>query len=267
MSRVTGAQGILNGELEFLRRHNTKILKKQKRIRTIQLKGLHILFIFLLLTTAAFGAYKIGFFLLTWEKLNIKKIVLINKPTFKTIQLKKILLQYQGNILALRFNELREKLLSFSEIKEVSISRHLPSTLEIRFSLRKPVFQVAINNKYNIMDTEGVVLYTSKKSRNDLINIWDIQKSQLEDLTPYLPELSRIRKSLDYVTLTKPYGITIKLKGREEYFYPGDTGFADKINLYLKLSHNPLLKKYNIKSVDLRFKDRFYFEYQREVSN
>ena len=265
---VTGAQAILKGEVEFLRRSNSKILQKQKRIRTIQLKGMHIVFILLLLTTAAFTAYKIGNFLLTWEKLNIKTIVLVNKPTFKPKQLERVLKQYQdSNILSLRFSDLREKLLEFKEIKDVSISRQLPSTIEIQFSLRKPVFQVAINDKYNIMDTEGVILNTSSESRKDLISIWDIKKSDLDELIPYLPELGRISDSLDYVTLTQPYGVTIKLKGRDEFFYPGETGFAHKINLYLKLSQRPLLKKYIIKSVDLRFKDRFYFEYETEVTN
>ncbi|UCH94053.1 MAG: FtsQ-type POTRA domain-containing protein [Candidatus Aminicenantes bacterium] len=267
MSQLTGAPTILRGETEFLRKHNSKILQKQKRLRTIQVKSLHIFLIFLLLGMAAFAAYKIGVFILTWEKLDIRRFVLINKPTYRTDELEHMLRQYHGNILTLRFSELRQKLLTLKEVKDVSISRQLPSTIEIRFILRKPVFQVAINNKYNIMDSEGVVLYTSNKSSKELINIRDIKKSDLEALTPYLSELSRIRDFLDYVTLKKPYGVTLKLKGRREIFYPGETEFANKINLYLKLSRRPLLKKYSIKSVDLRFSDRFYFEYHTEVSN
>lgn len=267
MSSMTGAQTAFRGEVEFLRRHNSKVLRKQKRIRTIQVKGLHIFFIFLLIGTAAFAAYKIGAFALSWEKLNIKTFVLINKPVYRSNELESMLRLYRGNILALRFNELRKQLLTFKEVKDVSISRKLPSTIEIRFTLRKPVFQVAINNKYNIIDSEGVILNTSDKSRSDLINIWNIKKNELEELIPYLPELTRIKDSLDYVTLEEPYGISLKLKGRKEIFYPGETNFASKINLYLKLSRQPLLEKYTIKSVDLRFKDRFYFEYQTEVIN
>lgn len=267
MSPVTGAQAVLRGETEFLRKHNSRILQKQKRIRTIQIKGLHIFFIFLLLGTAAFTAYKIGKFILTWEKLNIRTFVLFNKPTFKINELESTLKQYHGNILTMSFSELREKLLKFKEIKDVSISRILPSTIEVRFILRKPVFQVAFNNKYNIIDSQGVVLYTSKKSSDHLINIRNIDRGELEELNPHLPELSRIKDFIDYVTLKKPYGVTLKLKGRREIFYPGETDFADKINLYLKVSKRPLLKKYRIKTVDLRFEDRFYFEYQTEVRN
>jgi cell division septal protein FtsQ len=267
MSTMTGAQTVLGGEAEFLRRHNSQILRKQKRIRTIQVKGLHIFFIFLLVSTAAFAAYKIGAFVLSWEKLDIKTFVLTNKPVFRSNELESMLKRYRGNILTLRFSELREQLLNFKEVKDVSISRKLPSTIEIRFDLRKPVFQAAINDKYNILDSEGVILYTGDTSSSGLINIWNIEKSELEELNPYLPELSRIKAFLEYVTLEKPYGVSLKLKGRDEIFYPGETDFAYKINLYLKLSRHPLLENYTIKSVDLRFKDRFYFEYQTEVIN
>ncbi len=267
MSTLAGAQTAFQGEAEFLRRHNSKILRQEKRIRSIQVKGLHLFFIFLLIGTAAFAAYKIGAFVLSWEKLDIKTFILINKPVFRSSELESMLKRYRGNILSLSFSELRKQLLTFKEVKDVTISRKLPATIEIRFILRKPVFQVAINDKYNIIDSEGVILNTSDKSSSDLISIWNIDKSELEELNPYLPELSRIRDFLDYVTLEKPYGISLKLKGRDEIFYPGETDFADKINLYLKLSRHPLLEKYIIKSVDLRFKDRFYFEYQTEVIN
>jgi cell division septal protein FtsQ len=257
----------LPGETEFLRKRNNRIINKEKRKRAIRIRGLHIFLIFLCLTAAAFLAYKIGISVLTWEKLNVKSFVLVNKPKYKTAELETVLRRFNGNILSLSFGRLREKLLTFSEVKDVSLSRQLPSTVEIRFLLRKPVFQFAINGKYNIIDEEGVVLYTSEKSRDDLISIRSITTGELGSITQYLPELSRIRKSLEYVTLKKPYGITLKLKGTKEVFYPGETDFAGKLQYYLKLKRKPPLNKYNITCVDLRFKDRFYFEYDTEVIN
>jgi cell division septal protein FtsQ len=255
------------GEAEFLRRRNSRLINKQKRIRAIRIKGLHMFLIFSVLIAAAMLAYKISFFMLTWEKLNIKTFVLIDKPTFKTGELEEILRHFNGNILTLRFSDLRKSLLTFNEVKDVSITRQLPSTVEVRFILRKPVFQVAINGKYNIMDTEGVILYTSKTDSNDLISIRGIARGELGELVPYLPELSRLKASIQYVTLKKPYGIVLKMKGKKELFYPGETHFARKINNYLKLRQQPQLSKYNITCVDLRFKDRFYFEYETEVKN
>jgi cell division septal protein FtsQ len=261
------AKSAIRGESDFLRRKNNKLLNKQKRIRIIQIKGLHIFLIFTTLISAAFLAYKMGDFILNWEKLNIKTYALINKPTFHNKKLETMLKQYKGNILTLNFQQLRDSLLTLKEVKDVYLSRQLPDTVQIKFLLRKPIFQVAINGKYNIIDMEGVVLYTSNKSRNELIEIRDIKTADLEALAPYLPELSRIKDSIDYISLKRPYGVTLKLKGKKEIFYPGEARFAYKINYYLKLRKRPLLSNYNIKSVDLRFEDRFYFEYETEVNN
>ena len=255
-------KGAVRGETDFFRQRNNQLLSKQKRIRTIQVKGMHMFLIFTLLLLAAFAAYRFAVFVLTWDQLNVKKYVLVNKPHYNSAKMEEILKEHNGNILTLSFGRMRKQLLSLGEVKEVYLSRKLPSTVEIKFLLRKPVFQVAINGKYNIIDMEGVVLYKSKKSSNKLIRIRDIKTSQLELLAPYLPELSRIRDSLDYISLVSPYGVSVKLKGRSEIFYPGESGFAKKINYYLKLRKRPLLRKYKIKSVDLRFKDRFYFEYE-----
>lgn len=266
MSRAVSTTG-LRGETEFLRRYNNRVIKKQKKIRTIRVKGLHIFLTFLVLGAAAFAAYHIAVFVLTWEKLNVKNYVLIDKPTFRSAEVEQELKQFKGNILTINFSQIRQKMLAFNEVKDVFLSRKLPSTVEIRFILRKPVFQVAINGNYNIMDMEGVILHTVNESSNQLIAIKDIEKDDLEDLVPYLTELHRIRESIEYVSLKKPYGILLKLKGLNEIFYPGESDFAKKINYYLDLRKRPLLKNYLVTSVDLRFKDRFYFEFQNENEN
>jgi len=265
---MNGAIGTgLRGDTEFLRRTNNRQISKQRKIRTIRLQGLHILLICIVLITAALAAYKIATFILNWEKLNVKSIVLVNKPRYNLPKLMDTLRQFQGNILTLDFDHMRDTILAFKEIKEVQLSRQLPSTIEIYFILREPVFQVAINGKYNIMDMDGIILYSSEQSCEGLINISDIQDNELENLSPYLPELSRIKDYLDYVGYKKPYGIILKLKGKKEIFYPGESDFARKINDYLEIREDPAVKMYDIRCVDLRFKDRFYFEYETEGNN
>lgn len=261
------AKAAIRGETDVFRRLNNKTLYDEKRIRSIQIKGFHLLVIFTLLLGFAFIAYQVGSFVLTWEKLRVKNFEYANKLTFGQQEVNHILSQYHVNILSLSFSELRQKLLTVKEIKDVYLTRKLPATVEIKFLLRKPVFQVAINGKYNIMDVEGVIVYTTPNCNNDLIEIRDVKSSQLERLVPYLPELSRIKDSIDYISLQDPYGVTLKLKGQKEIFYPGEGNFTAKINYYMKLKENLTLKMYDIKTVDLRFDDRFYFEYVTEVNN
>lgn len=256
------ARTAIRTETDFLRKRNNQHVHKQKRIRTIQVKGFHVFLVLLMVALAAFAAYKAGSFLLTWKKLDVKTYVLLNKPTYNASRAQQIIKHFRGNILTISFSDMRSELLKIKEVKDVYLSRKLPSTIEVKFVLRKPIFQVAIDGKYNIIDMEGVVLYRSPKNRPELIQIRNVDTGQLELLAPYLEELSRIRDSIDYISLVEPYGVSLKLKGKQEIFYPGEKNYAYKINYYLKLKKRPLLRNYEIKSVDLRFKDRFYFEYE-----
>jgi cell division septal protein FtsQ len=270
MRNTTMVETALRGETDFLRRENNKIISKQKKIRSIRLKGIHLFFIFFLLLSAAFTAYKIGTFVLTWETLNIKSFELVGNPPFINAELEKILSRFKGgNILTLSFKDLREKLSTIKAVKDVSLSRKLPSTIEIRFMLRDPVYQVESGGRYNVTDSEGVVLYTlaGDRGRDDLITVKDIKAGEFETIAPYLGELKRIENSIQYVGFKKPYGVALKLKGEKEIFYPGEDDYAGKINYYLQLRRRHLQGKYNITCVDLRFKDRFYFEYETEVND
>ena len=269
MKSMTSTRIGIRGETDFLRRQNNRIVQKQKKLTSINLKGIHLLLILALLSLIAFAIYKTGQFVLTWEKLNVKsyRLTRCSKTTLK--EAKKILNRYSGNILTLSLQDLRTQLVGVPEVKEVSISRILPSTIEINFLLRKSVFQVEmkVNGKYNIIDKEGVILFKNVKKRKRLITVKNIESSQQEKIIPYLPQLNTIKKNIDYLSWKEPYGILLKLKGISETFYPGEIDFAEKINYYLKLRKKLSLKKSRrkIKNVDLRFKDRFYLEYEYEL--
>lgn len=257
----------LMGETDFLRKQNNKIIKKQKKLKSIKLKGIHLLFILTLFSFIAFAIYKTGRFILTWEKLNIKSFKLSNIPGLKLKEVKNILKRSNGNILTLSLNDLRSQLVNIPEVKDASISRILPSTIEIRFLLRKPVFQIEVKGKYIIIDKEGVALYRNVENRENLITIKNIEISQQEKIIPYLSQLNSIKDHIDHVSFKEPYGILLKLKGIDETFYPGEVCITEKINYYLKLRKKLSLDKNKIMNVDLRFEDRFYLEYKEEVSH
>ncbi len=276
MKNVTSTSVGLRGETDFLRRQNNRIVQKQKKLKSIKLKGIHLLFIFVLLSFIAFAIYKTGQFVLTWDKLNVKSFRLSNCPKTILKEVKGVLRRYSGNILTFSLKDLRTQLVDIPEVRDVSINRILPSTIEIKFLLRKPVFQVEMNGngKYNIFDKEGVVLFKNVKKRIGLITVKNIENSQQEQekIVSYLSQLDSIKNDIDYVSLKEPYGILLKLKGISETFYPGETNFAKKINDYLKvrrkLSLNKNQNNSKIRNVDLRFEDRFYleYEYHEEVS-
>ena len=265
MNRISGMG--LRGEVDFLRRQNSRTLSRQKRIHTIKIRGFHLLLLLLLVGLAAFGAYKAGQFLLTWDKLNVKKFKLVNSPLYQNQRINNILSAYTGNILGLRLGDLKRNLLKIKEVKEVSITRHLPSTIEIRFNLRQPLLQLRQRGAYYLVDREGVVLIEKKERQPDMINIRGLLVTDLGRLIPFIPEIIDLKKKIEYVTFRDPYGIVLKIKGVKESFYPGDSQFKAKLNYYMKLRELPALNKERIKHVDLRFDDRIYLEYNEEVSS
>ena len=264
MSRLSGIG--LRGEADFLRRQNNQILSRQKRIKTLKVKGLHVFIVLVVFVVTGFAAFKAGKFFLTWEKLNIKSFKLINGPMYESEKLRGILKTHNGNIMSLNLNHLRKDLLKLNEIKDVSISRRLPSTLEIRFELRKPVFQIYNQGSYKVIDNDGVVLFQSKQKHKELITIKEVNLEKLDLLIPFFSEISQLRGSLDYVTYREPYGVILKLRNIPEFYYPGEMRYVQKINYFLKLRANPVLKANKIINVDLRFNNRIYLEYEEEVN-
>lgn len=258
----------LSREADFLRRRNNRLIHKQKKLRTIKLRGIHLLFILTLLSFIAFAIYSTGHFVLTWEKLDIRSYKITNCPDSKMKEVRTILGRYHGNILSLGLDDLRAELAGIPEVKDVAVSRSLPSTVYIGFIMRQPVFQVEIDGtggtggKYNIIDKEGIVLYRRVDPREGLITVKNMEFNRRDKILPYLSQLESIRDYIEYVSYNEPYGIRLKLRRIDETFYPGEIDFDEKIDYYLRLRKKLSLDKNKIVNVDLRFKDRFYLEYE-----
>jgi cell division septal protein FtsQ len=257
----------LRGEMDFFRRNNNRDVTRQKKIKTIKIKGMHLLFICLLLITIGGGIYGSARFLLSWEQLNVKTVNLVNSPRYGKAKVRKMIGSLQGNILGLSLDHLKRELTEIEEVKDVSISRLLPSTIEIRFILRKPVFQIYLGGRYQIIDTEGVFLYSLSRPLKDLMIIRGIRKKEIDSIIPCFGELIRIKDSLEYIGYKPPYGVMIKLKGMTEEFYPGERNYAEKIKYFLKVKKLLALNQHGIRKVDLRFDNRFYLEFDKEVVN
>ena len=179
--------------------------------------------------------------------------------------MKAILKKYGGNILTLNTTKLRAELLGIKEIEEVSISRKLPSLVEVRLSLRQPSFQFLYRGKYNIIDKHGVILSENAKKMDGIMVIRDITPSDLDDIFPGITGLIDKRDIIEYISFKEPYGTALKLKGTSEIFYTGNEIDLEKLKTYLKIRKKLGYTERAIKSVDLRFRDRFYLEFEKEI--
>jgi len=262
MRELSGAG--IRGEAEFFRRINNRTLTRQKRIRTIQARGLHLVLILAVLGMGAMLAWRAANFLFTWERLNVKSFHLINPPVFERQQVHQAIKRYRGNILALDFQRLRRELMQLREVRSVSLARRLPSTIEVIFVLRTPVFQFDRDGQYHIIDRDGVVLESSREPRAGLITVRHLREKDLPRLTPYLAELELVRDRVEYVGMDAFHRVVIKWRGLPELVYPPVRDLMPRLKAYAQWKRRLGLTR-PIRYVDLRFENRFYFAYRQEA--
>ena len=250
----------LKFEAEFFRKSNNLILTREKKIRSIQMRTVHILVLLFLTLSIGFFVYKTAVFLLECDTLQVHSFRLRQQPVFEKERVRGILKRNAGNILTLNLGELRTQLLRLPEIEDVAISRILPDTVEIGFTLRQPHFYLVKNGVFQLLDASGIVLGEQETMPTGLIPIQGSDGSALTKIAALTQELLPLRDKIEYVAYQEPYGIELKLLAGPEVFYPGENGFLNKINRYCKIKPQLVLNGALIRYVDLRIAGRIYFE-------
>lgn len=255
----------LKFEAEFFRNNNNLTLTREKKIRSIQMRTVHVLVLLSLTLLVGFTIYKAAVFLLECDTLQVRSFRLHQQPVFEKERVWGILKRSGGNILTLNLGELRAQLLRLPEIGDVAISRVLPDTVEINFTLRQPLFYMDKNDVFQLFNANGLVLGEQRTKPTNLIPIRGNEKSVLTQIAALAQELLPLRNKIEYVAFHEPYGIELKLLADPEVFYPGDNDFIKKINRYYKIKPHLFLKGSRISYVDLRIDGRIYFAYFAEA--
>lgn len=257
----------LSYEADFLRRNNNRFVNRQKKIRAVKLGGIHFFFAMVMLCFLGYGIYKVGMAIAGWERLVVNNFNIINLPQHSLPEVKEILSRYRDNVLLIDLENLQKELLQINEVKGVSLARRLPASLDVNFVLRKPVLQFKFKSKYNIMDHDGVVLYTSDIGKDGLITARNLNFENVEKLLPYVDELTSIKEEIEYVCYKQPYGVVMKLKKHKELFYPGEKDYASRIALYMQIKNEISGNGAELKYADLRFKDRIFLGFEEGELN
>jgi len=250
----------LKFEAEFFRKSNNLTLTREKKIRSIQMRTMHILLLLFLTLLVGFAAYKTAVFLLECDMLQVHAFRLRRQPVFAREEVRRILGHSAGNILTLDLGDLRAQLLRLPEIEDVAISRVLPDIVEIGFTLRRPVFYFNGHGVFQLLDGSGLVLGEQSTAPAGLIPIRGGDSSVWGPIAACTEELLPMRDKIEYVAFHEPNGIELKLRTGTEVFFPGATGFVKKINRYFKIKPYLSLNGSSVRYVDLRIAGRIYFE-------
>jgi len=249
----------LKFEAEFFRKSNNLTLTREKKIRSIQMRTIHVLLLLLITLLVGYGAYRAAAFLLEDDLLQVRSFRLHGEPVFGREEVQQILKRSSGNILALDLRHLRAQLLRLPEVENVTISRVLPDTVEIHFTLRRPVFHFNVNGAFQLLDAHGRILGQQSEMPAGLIPIRGSDRSVLGRIAACTGELLPMREQIDYIAYREPYGIELKLLSGPEVFFPGADGFIKKINRYYRIKPHLPLNGSLVGTVDLRIAGRIYF--------
>jgi cell division septal protein FtsQ len=250
-------------EAEFFRKNNNLTVARERKIRSIQVRTVHLLLLLVLTLLAGLTIFKAANFLLTCDALQVHSFRLRHQPVFAREQVARLLRQYGGNILAMNLGELQAQLLQVPEIAAASIRRVLPDTVEIDFTLRRPFYQYVQDGCFRLLDEGGLELGRQLQAPVGLIPVRG-DAATLAAIPPFSQELRPLRGNIEYVAYGEPRGIELKLLGVPEIFYPGEDGFVRKINLYFRIKGRLPPAATAIRSVDLRIPGRIYIEFEDE---
>jgi cell division septal protein FtsQ len=255
-----GMGASLKFEADFFRKSNNMTVAREKKIRSIQVRTVHLLMVLALVLLCGVVISRLANFLLTCDALQIRSFHLTHPPVFSREKVEGILRRFGGNILALDLEDLQARLLRIPEIAGVSIRRVLPDRVKIDFSLRRPFFQSFQDGDYRLLDCSGHELGRQSRPADGLIPVRGDSRA-VDAIAAFSDQLRPLRGKIEYVAFGEPRGIELKLLGVPEIFFPGEGEIVGKINRYFRIKGRLMPGAAAIGSVDLRIPGRIYCEF------
>ena len=178
------------------------------------------------------------------------------------------------NILGLRLDQWRERLLSSPWVADASLRRVLPSTVEVTVRERQPMGIARIANTLYLLDAEGVIVDEYGPTYADLnLPIIDGLASRTSAegamVDPARAALARavltalatrpdLEKQLSQIDVSDPHDAVVMLDGDTTLLRIGDSDFTTRLQQYIDLGPALRARIAEIDYVDLRFDDRLY---------
>ena len=246
--------------------HTKKLHRKTKlRFRHIFLSFVFLAGFFLVLQQAFLFAF-------SWDKLDIKNVTIFcENQAIKNDAQDKIEDYTFGNILLFNSSSLQETIKSFTRVKNVTIRKIFPLSLNITIEERKP-FAVLKKDFLFVIDTEGVIISQIEAHNIPLPLLFDennfndyykgkidLARECLEKMTP------KERQDIEILDLSENLNVKVKTRDSSTWLILGNNRFGEKLRRFI--AEKTSLERYgNLAYVDLRFQDRFFIKPLGEYS-
>jgi len=267
----SGVTNLYSDRLHFHRGESVKKNRRRRRRKKVTLNYIHIVISFIAFVVFFYSIQQLSLYLLSWDYLNIKEVIISSSSEKVKKQVKELLaVRHLPNILLVDSSSLQKAILSYNWVEEARIRKIFPDTLKIEIKERKPVAVLKKKNYY-LIDKAGIPLeiYSSPSDSKLplLIDSNDFQKNSeekiklawecLKNTSPALRDTIKVM-DLSYLRWTTLHlrNTETRVKLRYENFAQGLQFFMNKYK-YWEKQLGPL------EYVDLRFQGRIYAKPQQ----
>jgi cell division protein FtsQ len=186
------------------------------------------------------------------------------------------------NIVLADLDTWRERLLASPWVRDATLRRSLPSTVEVLVAEREPIGIGRLKGRLFLVDERGSVIdeYGPQYADFDLPIIDGLAASVGADketddergefaarVILSLRTKPNVSRELSQVDVTDLHNAAVILNGDRAVIYVGDDRFLPRIESYLDLSAALRARVADIDYVDLRFDDRIYVRPARKTGN
>lgn len=264
-----GKQNSLSpGSLRYRRKEGQ--IHTKKLHRKIKLRFRHIFLSFIFLTGFFLVLQQVFLFAISWEKLDIKNVYISCENQVIKNDVQEMIGDYPfGNILLFNNTNLLDKIEAFPKVRNVTIRKIFPLSLNISIDERKP-FAVLRKEFLFVIDTEGVII--SRLESHDIPLPLLIDESNFKDYYREKIDLAReclekmtpeVRQNIEILDLSENLNVKVKTRDSFTWLILGHDRFGENFRRFL--AEKTYLERFgDLEYVDLRFQDRFFIKPLRD---
>jgi cell division protein FtsQ len=222
----------------------------------------------------AFGAYQAAVLLLAASFLSVDDIVVHGEDQLSEGEVLALVSALRGeNILTVDLALHRRRLLASPWLRDGTLKRILPSTIEVRVTERAPVALARLEQRLYLVDEQGTVIdeHGPRFARFDLPIIDGLAPSgagrptvdpgRMALASRLLRQLSMESDMLDSISeidVSNPHNVVVLLNDDPALLHLGRDHFLARLQSYVELGPTLRERVPNIDYVDLRFDQRVY---------
>lgn len=229
----------------------------------------------LLAAAITYAAFRTGMVVAQSGVLHVQRIAVRGNARLSTGEVLAVLTGLQGqNLLSANLDEWRERLLASPWVRNATMRRALPSTVEVVVAEREPVAIARIKDTLYLIDEQGVVIdeYGPQYADFDLPIVdglaagsqagpvrADEERAALASrVIAALKGNPDVMGRLSQIDVSNLHNASVILTGDPAVLYVGDDRFLPRLETYLEISTALAARVPDIDYIDLRFDDRIY---------